>query len=274
VTKKREIRFRPIQHKKASETDYRRALRQLLRSSAALVRSDILPLVSGAKSAEIEVKNNSDVDFGLSVLEEAIRFRLTKTAQQTVQRILDTELLRHTEKFRQGVRAALGIDLGAVISGSDLADEMVLVSRRNAGLITNLGEDVIKRVSDAVSENVVKGRTMKDLKARLTKDFGFMDTRARLIARDQTAKFTGDLNRLRQDQAGIKEYEWGTSQDERVRDSHAAMEGKRCQWNNASVFRADGTGKFASRSSIGGVALHPGEDIQCRCVAYAVIRLD
>ena len=244
----------------------------MIRLAGRIVRADIIPAAVAANKKSIEVKS-PEVEFGISTLVSAIRLTLTQAAKEAVQRVVDTEVARHTQKFRETVRAALSIDLGDIIAVDDLVEEIGMISQRNAGLITNLGEDIIKRVSHTVSESVLKGKPAKELRRLLTEQFGFVQRRAKLIARDQTAKLTGDLNRLRQAQAGVKEYEWGTARDERVRGNHRAMEGKRCQWRNASVFRAD-SGKFEARSSIGGVELHPGEDIQCRCVAYAVIRLD
>jgi SPP1 gp7 family putative phage head morphogenesis protein len=98
----------------------------------------------------------------------------------------------------------------------------------------------------------------------LVEEFGFARSRAKLIARDQTSKFNGSLNRIRQQQAGITEYRWSTSHDERVRGnpdgkypnarpSHWAREDKVFAWDKPP---SDG---------------HPGEPINCRCVALAVL---
>ena len=83
-----------------------------------------------------------------------------------------------------------------------------------------------------------------------------MNSRAALIARDQTSKLTSDLNELRQTQAGVEEYDWSTSRDERVRKSHREKEGRRFRWDNPP---AD-TG-------------NPGDDVLCRCVGIGVITL-
>jgi SPP1 gp7 family putative phage head morphogenesis protein len=82
------------------------------------------------------------------------------------------------------------------------------------------------------------------------------DNRAKLIARDQTAKLNSDLNRFRQDQAGVDKYVWRTSQDERVRARHRGLEGKVYEWGEPTGAE-DG--------------LPPGQPIQCRCVAQGVV---
>lgn len=78
------------------------------------------------------------------------------------------------------------------------------------------------------------------------------NTRARLIARDQVSKATGELNKLRQREVGVSRYRW-TSGDERVRPDHEANSGKVFEWS--------------SPPSTG----HPGEDVQCRCTAVAIV---
>ena len=97
--------------------------------------------------------------------------------------------------------------------------------------------------------------------------FGVSATNAKRIARDQTNKTIGDLTKVRHEQAGVTEYIWRTAEDERVvgepgglyptgnsrHMNHAERDGKRFRWDNPPP---DG---------------HPGQAIQCRCVAQAVI---
>jgi SPP1 gp7 family putative phage head morphogenesis protein len=64
---------------------------------------------------------------------------------------------------------------------------------------------------------------------------------------------------VRQTQAGISEYEWSTSGDERVRSSHDELDGTRQSWDDPPVTNDDGDTN------------HPGEDYQCRCVAIPVL---
>ena len=70
------------------------------------------------------------------------------------------------------------------------------------------------------------------------------------IATNQVSSYYNLLNSLRQQEAGITSYYWGTMLDSRVRPAHRTREGKVYSWN---------------KPPIGG---HPGEDIGCRCIAY------
>ena len=76
----------------------------------------------------------------------------------------------------------------------------------------------------------------------------------RRLTRDQTSKLTGQLNQARQTELGIARYRWQTSGDERVRPTHNDNDGQVFAWDDPPA----ATG-------------HPGEDVQCRCGAIAVI---
>ena len=79
------------------------------------------------------------------------------------------------------------------------------------------------------------------------------ESRAELIARDQTLKLNGAITKARQTSAGVNSYTWNTSHDDRVRESHAALDGQIISWDAPPE------------------AGHPGEDFQCRCVPIPVI---
>ena len=100
-------------------------------------------------------------------------------------------------------------------------------------------------------ENI--GLRVEDLAELIGERVDVSLSRATLIARDQTLKLNGALNALRQTEAGVESYTWSTSRDERVRESHAELEGETFSWDDAPE------------------PGHPGEDIQCRCVAIPVI---
>ncbi|MBB4063680.1 phage head morphogenesis protein [Gellertiella hungarica] len=182
---------------------------------------------------------------------------LVSTAEQTVNRILNLEAQRHTDTFVNSARRALGIDLSGVVRQEDLAEFLRLVAARNASLIKNLSDDTVKRVEQAVYDNLIAGNSRETLRRALTDQLGIADSRAKLIAQDQMAKLNSELNEFRHKQAGINEYVWTTSRDERVRARHRALEGK--------VYRyGEPTGAEDG--------LAPGRPIRCRCIAKAVVQ--
>jgi SPP1 gp7 family putative phage head morphogenesis protein len=97
------------------------------------------------------------------------------------------------------------------------------------------------------------GRRVENLRDDLIERGNVSESRAELIARDQTLKLNGAINKARQESVGVERYTWSTSGDERVRDEHAALDRETFSWG--------------SPPSVG----HPGEDIQCRCIALPII---
>lgn len=121
----------------------------------------------------------------------------------------------------------------------------------NVALITKLADDQIDRIETTLSENY--GLRAEDLAKKLDEQGDVTGSRAKLIARDQTLKLNGQLTQTRQQSAGIEEYIWTTSGDERVRDEHAERDGERFRWDTPPE---DG---------------NPGQPIQCRCTAFPIV---
>ena len=92
------------------------------------------------------------------------------------------------------------------------------------------------------------------LRGVLRREYKSSGYNLRRLTRDQTSKLTGQLNQARQTELGIARYRWQTSGDERVRPTHNDNDGQVFAWNSPPP----ATG-------------HPGEDVQCRCGAIAVI---
>lgn len=139
----------------------------------------------------------------------------------------------------------------------------------NAKLITSIEERYLGNVAQRAQDMVRQGRSAKAFANELTKQYDLTAARARLIARDQMAKLNGQITKARQQSLHIEEYEWSTSADERVRQSHKVLNGKICRYDDPTVYRNEGETEWRKRSSIGGYVGDPGEDYQCRCVAAA-----
>lgn len=240
----------PISARFSTENQYRIILQKMVRAIAAEVRSVIIP------AYRFEPKITTDVDENIFTRLKGLSAALAAESSALVNRILQLESERHTETFMKSVQTAIGIDISSIVTQEDLAEYLRTAAARNTSLIKSLADETVKRVEQAVLQNAIVGGSSKQLRDRLTKDFGVADSRAKLIARDQTAKINSDLNRIRQEQAGIESYEWMTSADERVRPLHQSINGKQYDW-----------GKPTGAEQ----GLPPGQPIQCRCVARGVV---
>jgi len=123
----------------------------------------------------------------------------------------------------------------------------------NASLIRRLPADLEADIARGVQDAWRRGESLDDLRKRLADREGITERRARLIARDQVNKLNGQLHGVRQAAAGVTEYRWSTSMDERVRQRHADRHGQTFQWSDPP---SDG---------------HPGQPIQCRCTPDPVL---
>jgi SPP1 gp7 family putative phage head morphogenesis protein len=259
---KRRAVLRPIGATVACETALRAVTLRILRAGADRVAQEVLP---AAISARVQLMRD-----GLNWFERAMRALrdlldgLVDGAREEIKRAFETEDQRHSRRFNEAARAAIGIDLGRVIVGEGLTNNIEAAVQRNVALIRGLTGDVAKRLESSLLQALTQGVNNAEIAKIIGREFGISRKRAALIARDQAASFNGNLNRIRQTAMGVTEYVWSSSLDSRVRGnpegkypratpSHWAREGKTFKW---------------SEPPEGGA---PGEAIQCRCVAKAVI---
>lgn len=125
---------------------------------------------------------------------------------------------------------------------------------RNIKLVEDAHREYAASVRQIIDDPANFGERVEVIKKKLLDRGDVSESRAALIARDQTLKLNGAINQTRQTNAGVTKYVWSTSKDDRVRENHAEKEGEEFDWNSPP---AD-TG-------------HPGEDYQCRCVAIPVV---
>lgn len=194
-------------------------------------------------------------------------------AQQTV--IKNAELVGreiatyNTVQFLKTTKSVLGIDVFA--SQPWLLEQLELFANQNAQLIKNLTENEMNRVSGAIQRGIQEGSTYKSVAEDIEQSFGITRRHARLIARDQTAKLNASITKLQQQQIGVSTYRWDTVNDERVRASHAVMNGLLMRWDDPTVYFNESSGKWEKRTNIGGDPHHPAVSIMCRCLAIPVI---
>lgn len=245
-----------IQPSLAFEKAYLKELRKLLHGAAEAVRDIIIPSYERSPLVATDAQLLGDADsaaFGsFTTLLNALRLMVA----DRVRDLVGLEVKRHTEQWLKNAKRAFGIDLKGVISQEGLENYIELAGLRNAGLIKGLTDDLIKRVQQDTLDALLNGEAVSKLKERIKHSLNVSDSRAQLIAYDQTSKINADLNKQRHKEAGIDEYIWRTSQDERVRPRHAALEGRKYKYDEPTGAE-DG--------------LPPGQPIRCRCIAQAVV---
>lgn len=213
---------------------------------------------------EIKELSNSEVLVligGLSYRAKKIREFVTKGVINSLKGLLSVK-----------TEPVIGVDIFKSL-GNESIDEIARSwAITNSRLIKSIPETMLNDISLIIQTGFREGTGIYDLKTQIQSKFGIAENRARLIARDQVAKLNSNYIRDEHSKLGITEYEWVTSDDERVRDSHKVMNGKICQWDNDLTYKNTMTDNLIRhRSSIKGVEKQFGEDFQCRCTCRAII---
>jgi SPP1 gp7 family putative phage head morphogenesis protein len=130
-----------------------------------------------------------------------------------------------------------------------MAEQLKIATQENVRLIKTIPEKYLGEVERVIHEGVLQGTPTNKLTEQIEMASKKTTNNAKLIARDQVGKFLAVTTKARQTQAGVKHYIWRTVGDNRVRPSHEDFEGNKYSWEEGSP---EG---------------HPGEPIQCRCIA-------
>jgi len=212
----------------------------------------------------------TDAEGGVPDLGPAVARRVSGKVQRALRRLLkDRSMLARIEEVAQGVarhsraqwqrqvKAALGIDLPA--ADPDFAPLFEAFRRENTDLIVSLATDKVERVR-GVLRDAGTGARVEEVAKSIRESTGATRSRAELIARDQVLKLNADVARKRHEAAGVTAYTWSASRDERVRESHRALDGQRIPYDAPPVVDPR-TGRRE----------HAGRDFQCRCVADPII---
>jgi SPP1 gp7 family putative phage head morphogenesis protein len=158
-------------------------------------------------------------------------------------------------QWKQQLQRTLGIQPSEDLDLSLFVNQF---RKRNTELIKSLADDKVERVHTVLVED--PSARVETIAIRIIEQTGATESRAALIARDQVLKLNAEITEQRHRGIGIEEYEWSTSSDERVREGHADLDGKRFKYSAPPV---------VDRKS--GRKANPGMDFQCRCVAIPIL---
>lgn len=242
---------------------YNVELQKLLRQLKRDVDASIVPLVRRHSPTTLDARPTfdgwaDDINAALDALRTRWLSPLARAAAQSVAaRFVRSALGFNTRNMRR----TLGVDLYGT---SDRINEyLTAAAAQNARLIQSIPAQYLDQVSNIVAGNMRQGMRPGYIVEALQEQFGVRQRHAKMIARDQSSKITGELNKLRQQDAGFKYFRWVTSHDQRVRHDHT---------EHAEKVTAYGKGvyRWSDLPLEKGVPVYPGSPVQCRCVAIAV----
>jgi len=243
---------------KNQEKQYDKILYSLTRDLKNLIKEILLPEIPSMIS-EVENKMPNDRMDDFTDRLKSLIIYIGRIIQDKVNlTILEAEAISvgiakfNKTQFEKLSSTIFGFDL--FVDEPWLSDQLRLFALQNSTLIKSLPEEELNRVSGAIERGLQQGERFTDIAKTIQKSFGITHRRAKLIARDQTTKLNASLTRLRQQEVGVEEYIWQTAGDERVRPTHRHNDGKKFRWDKPP--------------SITG---HPGNDVNCRCIARPVL---
>lgn len=216
---------------------------------------DLLSLVKILEKAAIEyiesLKNKGYIADSIPKFDLSKQMKNLDTwAKETSEKFASGAETFHRKEWRNELNDKTGIDIKNLLKNETIKPTLDKHIKENVDLIKSIPKEYHDRINEAINNGIVGGDDSVTLKKAISEIGDITENRASLIARDQTAKMLSDLNQIRQTEIGIEAYIWSTVGDDRVRETHATNDGKRFYWNDPP----DETG-------------HPGEDVQCRCVA-------
>lgn len=258
----------------ALEISYRKKLRIIIEAAHQVVRSMLYPelerIHAEARAARGDARQDSTYSQKVDLIFQAMRASLAgQFSDERIKQMAKEQAAKVSDFSRRNVTRILANAIGVDIFLAEpyLQAELDQFVQSNVDLITTVKDNYLSQIKQTVMRGIQTGTRVEDLKDEIEARYQPAQNHAELIARDQVTKFNGQLNQLRQREVGVEKYIWSTSKDERVRGnpsgkypdadpSHWEREGKIFSWDDPPE---DG---------------HPGEPIQCRCIAIPVINLE
>lgn len=251
--KKRKGRL--VKTPKNPEVRYRKQLDELTQRLRKDIRTDILPLLYKLQPEYTSDEYASDLEEAFDKLRKSYN-KINKEAKKIARDFAKNTEKTNKRRFYSAVEETMGVNLKTIIQNERLDDILIATTRENVALIRSIPEEYFKKIETIVFSGTTQKKPAKSMIKQIT-ELGHSTTkRAKLIARDQTSKLNAALSQQRQQNLGVEEYVWRTAGDDRVRDSHISKNGKIFRWDDPP-------------SDTG----HPGHDIQCRCVAQAIVKI-
>lgn len=280
--RKRFQKLKGVQPPSSEEVAYRNKLMELTKAVEQMVAEEIIPLFN-SKVLDGKAVDASEDDL-LGIFTDKIKnirdnFASYVEEFKTMASEFGFGLESVTKKrFDNVLKGSFGAqtDMYEIMANEGLSGIVNSGTQENVALIKSIPENYLNKVESLVKDNFVYGSKspgglQSDILSRLRADIRAVGPkakkRAKLIARDQTSKLTAVLTKKRQTNLGIEEYVWRDSRDRRVRGNPAGtnpnVPKSRDHWaRNGKVFRWDSPPPDG----------HPGEPINCRCIAEPVIK--
>ena len=256
------IRKPPIS--KNIQREYTKQLDGMVKYLGTLYKEHVFPKLQGIVDKAQAHKKDSfrndtsadDVDAMMNNVQIQFQQKYNKPEKSSIARNIGTKI----DKFSKGVfekesKALVGTNV--FVSEPWLEEKMSAFVKENVDLVSKWSDGLKSQAEEIIMRGARTGTNVKDIESELKDRIGVVGSRYDVIARDQVNKFNAQLSQTRHEAIGIDKYIWDTSQDERVRPNHAALNGESFSYDDPPM------GGGTSDDDEG----NPGDGINCRCSA-------
>lgn len=255
--KRRQGRLPKQEQPDALRIEYFHALKPvcaLARKAFENVSPDILHLLIELRHEQ----GHMDADRGKraqELVDEAAR-NFTRQFKPAGLHAIAKEIGKKTSDFQKKqlnkqIEAAIGVSYSAI--EKPIRDHVEVFATRNVELVKTVPTRYFDRLRTDVEAAFAGGMHPDTLAENFQERYDMSENDAMRIARDQIGKLNGDVNQARQESLGVENFIWRTVNDNRVRESHADLDGETFPWSDPP--EDEDTGE----------AITPGSPIQCRC---------
>lgn len=250
-----------VNYPHSAEREYYRVLRALVRAMVKATKESLVLLKSQWNVRHDETESERVINAVKVMLEKA---GYKKAALDELLRIRANADSTVKANIARAFRDVLAVDV--FISETDtfvkVTDEWF---NQQSKLVDSIVGQYTDKLGTIISNGVQRGTMYSEVAEEIKKLYKTTDSRAKFIARNEISNLNAITTKVRQEDAGIKVYEWSSSEDERVRPEHAFYDGKLFYWNNHKMGELNGVKVYPTPK------YHPGMDYNCRCVALPII---
>lgn len=234
-----------------AEQKFKNQLMKVARTSSHIVERHI----DGTKIVDELVMKKALADYARAITPWA-RTQSKKLIAETLKRLNSDKAYKKQSK-----------EIGRLLSAEMFEREIDVVAKdlflEQVGLITSIPLEAGERAQKLALEAVAGGRRADEIALELMNTTKVTESRARLIARTETARTNTALNLARATSVGSEWFIWRNSGDAAVRDAHEKYHGKKL---DGMKFRWDSPPTLDD-----GTTGLPGTFPNCRCYAEAVL---
>lgn len=259
-------RAKPVKPAAKMGLVYNAELQKMLKAIRKDIRMQLIPAIELERGNYIA---DAWIDTIAAVIERLRRKWQGEAFSQWAKTTASSLVTRTSQINRERFIKSLpkGIEIN-VFDDEDILEYMSASAYENARLIKSIPEKYLNQVEAITVNNMRAGIRPSAIVSQLVNQFGVESKRARMIARDQTAKINGDIVKKRQQKAGFVYFKWQASRDERTRTRHTEISQADAGYG-PGIYRWDDLPKSSD-----GRPIHPGSDYQCRCVAIPLFKFE